>query len=104
MRLANTGDRPGETGRATLAGCKRRRAASPRMQPLPSGHRDPWQPWSPERLSDVQLDAYATAAEHLLNLNLPPAPNIGAMRRLWRRGGAGQRLAVRIAERWELAG
>ena len=51
-----------------------------------------------------QVNAYRAAAAHLLALDLPPAPNIAAMRILWRRGGAEQRLAVQIAERWELAG
>jgi hypothetical protein len=50
------------------------------------------------------LDAYQDAAEHLLALDLPPAPNVVAMRRMWRRGGDGLRLAARIAEHWGLAG
>lgn len=54
--------------------------------------------------SQTQLDAYRAAAEHLLSLDLPPAPDVVAMRVMWRRGGASQRLAVLIAQRWELAG
>ena len=53
--------------------------------------------------SEKMLDAYAEAAAHLVNIGLTPGPNIPAMRRMWRRGGDGFRLAVQIAERWGLA-
>jgi hypothetical protein len=39
----------------------------------------------------------------LLSEGLTPAPNVEAMRILWRRGGNDQRLAVRLAELWEVA-
>lgn len=50
---------------------RRRRQASYRREPLADGHRDPCQPWRPERLSDKQLEAAVFAAEHLLAVDLP---------------------------------
>jgi hypothetical protein len=32
-----------------------------------------------------------------------PAPNVPVMRAMWHRGGTDQRLALRIAELWEVA-
>jgi hypothetical protein len=97
-------EKPAEVGRVMLTGLKRRRDASRRLAPLPCGCRDPWPcRHYDDQPSQRQLDAYAEAAEHLLNVGMLPAPNVPAMRRMWRRRGCGQRLAVHIAERWELA-
>jgi hypothetical protein len=46
---------------------------------------------------------YADAAEHLLALGLTPAPNVPALRDMWREGGETQRAAYRIATAWEVA-
>ncbi len=53
-------------------------------------------------ITDVMIDAYSAAAQHLLDHGVTPAPNVPAMRVMWRRGGADQRLARRISERWEM--
>lgn len=86
-------------------GLRRRRDTAYRLPPLDCGqHRDPWlcrcHDGPP---SDRELDAYADAAQHLMEQGLTPAPNPVAMRRMWRRGGDDLRRAVQIAERWELA-
>lgn len=81
----------------------RRRDAAQRAEPLACGCRDPWPcRCHDDEPSEHQLDAYRDAAEHLLGLNLLPAPNAAAMRQMWRRGGDAQRLARHIAERWEM--
>lgn len=70
----------------------RRRAASRRL----SGG-DPW--WYPppgER-------GYPEAAAHLLSCGLTPAPNVAAVRSMWKVGGESRRIAQVIAERWECA-
>jgi hypothetical protein len=82
---------------------RRRRDAALRLEPLVCGCRDPW----PCRChdyeqSDVQFDAYQDAAQHLMELDLSPGPDVVAMRRMWRRGGHSQRLAMEIADRWEV--
>ena len=87
-------------------GLRRRRAASYRVPRLDCGiHADPWPcrcydaPQSPER----NADGYHAAAQHLLAAGLLPAPNIPAMRLMWRRGAEQRRLSQLIAERWEVA-
>lgn len=83
---------------------ERRRDAAHRSEPLECGCRDPWTcRCRDSEPSEHQLDAYQDAAEHLLDLNLLPAPNVVAMRQMWRRGGDTQRLARRIAEQWEIS-
>jgi hypothetical protein len=103
MTLRGRADKPGDLGRMTLADTRRRRAASRRIEPLACcACVDPWMCRCHDGpASDQQLDGYAEAAEHLLTHNLLPAPNVAAVRRMWRRGGQAQRLAVRIAESWE---
>ena len=49
------------------------------------------------------VDGYEAAAAHLLSVGLTPAPNIPAMRVMWRHGGDGRRLARTISEFWEAA-
>ena len=58
---------------------------------------------NPARINDQYVDGYQDAAQHLLTEGLPPAPNVAALRRLWRRGGQDQRLARRVAELWEVS-
>ncbi|WP_333894516.1 hypothetical protein [Mycolicibacterium gadium] len=53
--------------------------------------------------SEHEVDAYQRAVEHLLDAGLTPAAFLPEMRALWRRGGADQRIAVRVAEQRELA-
>jgi hypothetical protein len=68
-----------------------RRAASWR---IPGG--DPW-------FYEPPAAGYELAAEHLIDHGLLPAPNLSAMRSMWRAGGQSQRTARFIAERWEQA-
>ena len=53
--------------------------------------------------SSRQIAAYEDAAAHLLAVALTPAPNVPAMRAMWKAGGRSRRVAQIIAERWELA-
>ncbi|MCV7237706.1 hypothetical protein [Mycolicibacterium celeriflavum] len=66
---------------------------------------DPWtcRCWNPDEITDRYVDGYRDAAQHLLDQGLTPAPNVLALRVMWRRGGDDQRLARRVAERWEVA-
>ena len=79
-----------------IAGLRRRRAASRRLPVLDDGHADPWCYPPPQR-------GYEAAAAHLLAYGLTPAPNLDAMRRMWRCGGEARRIARAVAERWETA-
>jgi hypothetical protein len=76
---------------------RRRRGASYRLPVLDSCHSNPWWCELPSERG------YAQAAEHLLNCGLTPAPNLAALRSMWKAGGASRRAAQVIAERWELA-
>lgn len=81
---------------AILGQLRARRAASQRLPILDhSGRADPWFYGPPTR-------GYELAARHLLDHGLTPAPNVPAMRVMWRHGGDQQRLAMRIAELWEV--
>lgn len=86
---------------------KRRHAIALRLPPLHCGcHSDPWVcdcHASSAEPSDRAIDAYRDAALSLLEVGLPPAPNLKCMRALWRRGGPDQRLAIRISEIWQVA-
>jgi hypothetical protein len=78
---------------------RRRRAESWRLPLLECGHSDPlclcgW--------PELTLDSYEAAAQHLLDHDLTPHPDLPAMRAMWRRGGSSQRLAHRIAQRCEV--
>lgn len=101
------------------AGLRRRAEATYRLPVLECGHHaDPWvcrchssnsltsaeiKLSRPEAVTDRYVDGYRDAAQHLLDCGLTPAPNLPAMRLLWRRGGADRRLVREISERWELA-
>jgi hypothetical protein len=80
-------------------GLRLRRAASWRLPVLDhSGRSDPW--WYPE----PGIRGYEQAAHHLLGHGLLPAPNLPALRTMYRCGGYQRRVAEVIAEAWELAG
>jgi hypothetical protein len=81
---------------------RRRRAASYRLPVLDSGRADPWYYDRPEP-SERTVEGYCAAATHLLALGLVPAPDLDAMRLMWRRDVEQRRLAQYIAERWEVA-
>lgn len=85
-----------------LADLKRRRAAAQRLAILPSGRAEPWRYEEPV-ITDQFIDGYRDACQHLLAEGLTPAPNVPVMRAMWARGGDDQRLAIRIAEAWEVA-
>jgi hypothetical protein len=76
---------------AYVAGLRRRRAAC-------RGASDPWSypPPGPR--------GYPAAAQHLLGCGLTPAPNLAALREMWRSGGEQRAAADLIADRWGLAG
>ncbi len=90
-----------------VAGIHRRRAyADNKARLLACGNcTDPWtcRCYLKNEITDQYLTGYRSAAIHLLDQGLTPAPNIEAMRILWRRGGDDQRLAARLAELWETA-
>jgi hypothetical protein len=86
-----------------IAALRRRREAAYRLPPLPCGHVDPWTCRHPGEPSARQVDGYHAAAVHLLGHGLLPAPNLPALREMWRRGGRDQALVRHIAERWEVA-
>lgn len=79
---------------------RRRRAAAQRTPVLECGRADPWHYPQPDLPSDHYIDGYRDAAEHLLAQGLTPAPNVPAMRGLWRRGGTDRELVQAISERW----
>ncbi|MFZ0718128.1 hypothetical protein [Mycobacterium sp.] len=84
---------------AIVQGLHRRRAASQRLPVLDCRRSDPW--FYPEPDERGYAD-YAAAASHLLELGLTPAPNVPAMRSMWKARGESQRVAWAIAERWEV--
>lgn len=89
-----------------LAGLRRRRAATADLRQLHCGCRDPWTcrhyDAEPE-ITEQFINGYRDAAKHLLAAGLTPAPNVRVMRAMWARGGDDQRLAMRVAEAWEVA-
>lgn len=87
-----------------IAGLRRRRAATDRVERLACGCRDPWtHRCTGDPTSERMADAYKDAVAHLGLLGLTAAPRVDEMRQLWRRGGAYQRLVRTVAERWEIA-
>ena len=104
-------NRPGGNGAESTTGCnhyiqqlRQRRSASARLPALDCGHRDPWTcRHDPAPVTDQYIDGFRDAALHLLASGMTPAPNLDAMRALWRRGGAERDLVRAIAERWEIA-
>ena len=83
-----------------IAGLKRRRAATYRVQPLDCGCRDPWICRSP---SERMVDAYREAVLTISAVGMTPAPFLPEMRIMWRRGGTDRDLVRTIATRWEVA-
>lgn len=63
---------------------------------LDCGRADPWSYPPPVR-------GYAEAAAHLLDHGLLPAPNLAAMRDMWKADDGSRRVARTIAECWEMA-
>ncbi|WP_226863282.1 hypothetical protein [Mycolicibacterium baixiangningiae] len=85
---------------------RRRQYADTRCGLLACGRcTDPWtcRCYDSVKVTEQYVDGYRDAAQHLLAQGLAPSPNLAAMRILWRRGGDDQRLAVRLAELWEVA-
>jgi len=78
---------------ACISNYTRRRGASRRLPVLSTGRADPWR-WQPVSVG------YAAAAAHLIELGLIPAPNVDALRAMWRVGGYHRQTAEVIAERW----
>jgi hypothetical protein len=72
-----------------------RRATSWRLPLLDSRKSDPW--WYPE----PGECGYPEAAAHLLDCGLTPAPNLPAMRSMWKASPESRRVARIISERWE---
>jgi hypothetical protein len=70
-----------------------RQAAARRLPILESGRSDPWH-YEPSEAG------YEPAAQHLLELGLPPAPNSEALQAMRRRGGHSLRAAEIITEVW----
>jgi hypothetical protein len=66
-------------------------------QPIPNPNRT-----SEFNSDDRQVWAYECAASHLLAVDLTPAPNVPALRVMWKAGPESRRMAGLIAERWEL--
>jgi hypothetical protein len=85
---------------------RRRRDAAYRLPPLDCGcgTRDPIAcRCNPLPVTERYVDGYRDAVEHLLALNLTPAPNLPAMRVMGRRDERDQRLVRHLAELWEVA-
>lgn len=88
-----------------IAALRRRRNASYRLPVLECGcSSDPFtcRCHDSDQMSESSVDGYAAAAQHLLNQGLLPAPNVPALRVMWGRRGADQRLARTVAEHWEM--
>ncbi len=81
-----------------IEGLRHRRAATYRLPPLDCGHVDPLTC----RHGPNPINGYPEAADHLLTLGLCPAPNVPALRAMWKGGGTDQRNASHIVEAWEV--
>ena len=88
-------------GTAIAVQLRRRRAASYRLPALDCGRAGPWY-YAPLAPSERTADGYYAAAAHLIGLGLLPAPDLGAMRILWRRDTEQRNLARQIAECWQV--
>lgn len=89
-----------------IAGTRRRRSATIRVPRYSDkcACRDPWTcSHDGNAMSEHDVDGYRAAAQHLLDAGLAPAPNVPALRAMWRRGNEERRLARTISERWEVA-
>jgi hypothetical protein len=89
-----------------LSQLRRRREAALRSMPLNCGCRDPWTCRCRDdraEFTERHVDGYVSAVLHLLDKGLMPAPNLPAMRLMYRRGGRDRRIASEIAERWGTA-
>jgi hypothetical protein len=80
----------------TVAGLRRRRAASRRVPPLDCGCPDPWCRCSEPPLSERMIDAGRDAALHLLDAGNVPILEFEVLQALWRRGGADRVLAEQL--------
>lgn len=56
-----------------------------------------------DEANDRYVDGYRDAVQHLLGHGMTPGPNVAALQAMWRRGGTDQRLALRVAESWEIS-
>ena len=81
---------------------RRRRAASYRLPVLDSGRSDPWH-YDPPEPSERTAEGYYATAQHLLAAGLLPAPNVPAMRVMWRRDVEQRELARLIADHWQVS-
>jgi hypothetical protein len=88
-------DQVGHEPTATVRQLGARRAASWRLPALDSGRSDPWHYLAPTA-------GYEAAALHLLAHGLTPAPNVPAMREMWKADLDSRRAVQIIAERWKL--
>lgn len=79
-----------------IEGLRQRRAVTYRLPPLDCGHVDPFTC----RHGPNPIDGYPEAAAHLLTLGLCPAPNLPALRAMWKQGGADLRNASLIVQAW----
>jgi hypothetical protein len=75
---------------------RRRRGASWRLPPLDCGYRDPMHCEPPG------VRGYEDAAAMLLSLGLTPAPNLPALRVMWKAGDESRRVVEVIGQRWEM--
>lgn len=85
---------------------RRRRIHADNCRLLDCGNcTDPWtcRCWEPDQITDQYVDGYRDAVEHLLSQGLAPAPDLRALRILWRRSGEDRRLAMCVTETWEVA-
>lgn len=103
-------NRPAGNGAESTTGCnqyiqqlRQRRAAASRLPVLDCGHRDPWTCHHDQGdVTDRYVDGYRDAAQHLLATGMTPAPNLAAMRVMWRRGGGDRDLVRTVSGRWEV--
>jgi hypothetical protein len=85
-----------EEGSAYCIGLRRRRAASRRHEVLDSGRSDPW--W----YSPPGERGYPQPAAHLAEHGLVAAPNLPALRAMYKSGGDDRQVAEAIARHWRL--
>jgi hypothetical protein len=89
-----------------IAGLHRRRNATDRIPPYGEcSCRDPWTCWCRDNSDPTErrVDGYRDAVLHLLSCGLTPAASLPEIRTMFRRKGTDARLAMQIAEHWEVA-
>lgn len=96
-RWRRTEDLPGQL--------RNRRDAAKRSVPHDCTCRDTWtcRCYDRSELTERHVDAYRDAVLHLLDNGMMPAPDIQAMRVMWRRGGRERHIVSEIASSWEAA-